>query len=116
MSERDEPVRGAGGCGCTAAGLFFLIVGLPILFVFSFSMSPCQNGPCNPNGVHEFRTVAAIVACLTAAVGVAIFALVRWWDRRQSPGGVARGRRRLELVLTVPVLVILAALVALIRG
>jgi len=110
----DTP-RGAGRCGCTAAGMFGLIVGLPLLFIFSWSMSPCPDGPCNPNGVREFQTVAAIVAGLTAAVGIGIFILVRWWDKRQPAGEVERGRKRLALFLTVPLIVAAAVMMALFR-
>ena len=84
MSELPErPGRWKGwGCGCLASAAFFGVVGLPLLFVFSFGMSPCEDGPCNPNGARDFNTVAAIVLVLAVALGVLVRILVR---RRKRP-------------------------------
>ena len=112
--EHTDAQRGAGGCGCAAAAAFLALVALPILLIFSFGLSPCEGGPCNPNGARNFRAAAAIFAAVAAAIGIGTWALVRWWDRRQAPDEIERGRKQLVLYLTVPLVAAAAAVTALV--
>lgn len=79
---------GSAGCGCAAAIAFLVVVGLPVLFVFSFGMSPCADGPCYPDGARNFRIVALVLVALAALVGALAWRLAVWWARRRA----ARGR------------------------
>ena len=98
MSEPKEERRSAGGkgCGCQAALAFVILVGLPVLFVSSFGMAPCQDGPCNPDGARDFRTVAAVLVLLAVLLGLGVWQMVEWGARRQPAGG-NRVRRLLEI-------------------
>ena len=71
------PRRRAGTCGCLAGVAVLVFVGLPLLFLYSFGLSPCEHGPCDPNGASRLGNVAIIVALLAAAVGLGVWALVR---------------------------------------
>ena len=98
MSEPKEERRSAGskGCGCQAAVAFIILVGLPVLFVSSFGMAPCQDGPCNPDGARDFRTVAVVLLALAVLLGLGVWRIVEWGARRQPAGG-NRVRRLLEI-------------------
>ena len=98
MTEPKEERRSAGGkgCGCQAALAFVILVGLPVLFVSSFGMAPCQDGPCNPDGARDFRTVAAVLVLLAVLLGLGVWQMVEWGARRQPAGG-NRVRRLLEI-------------------
>ena len=98
MRQPKEERRSAGGkgCGCQAAIAFIILVGLPVLFVSSFGMAPCQDGPCNPDGARDFRIVAAVLILLAVLLGLGVWQLVEWGARRQPAGG-NRVRRLLEI-------------------
>jgi len=98
MSEPKEERGSAGGkgCGCQAALAFMILVGLPVLFVSSFGMAPCQDGPCNPDGARDFRTVAIVLLALAVLLGLGVWQVVEWGARRQAAGG-NRVRRLLEI-------------------
>jgi len=98
MSEPKEERRSAGGkgCGCQAALAFMIMVGLPVLFISSFGMAPCQDGPCNPDGARDLRTVAVVLLVLAVLLGLGVWQIVEWGARRQSAGG-NRIRRLLEI-------------------
>lgn len=98
MSEPKEERRSAGGkgCGCQAAVAFIILVGLPVLFVSSFGLAACQDGPCNPGGARDFRTVAVVLLALAVLLGLGVWQIVEWGARRQPAGG-NRVRRLLEI-------------------
>ena len=98
MSEPKEERRSAGGkgCGCQAALAFMILIGLPVLFISSFGMAPCQDGPCNPDGTRDFRTVAVVLLVLAVLIGLGVWQMVDWAARRQPAGG-NRVRRQLEI-------------------
>lgn len=78
--------RGSGkGCGCAAAAGFLIAVGLPVLFAFSFGLSPCQDGPCNPNGGRDLMIAAAVMLVLALLIGLAVWRFMRWWRAPPSP-------------------------------
>ncbi len=115
MDEAGERRRitGSKGCGCLAAVAFLLIVGLPVLFIFSFGLSPCEDGPCSPNGARDLRQTAAVLLALALLLGAGIWQLTGWWARRQAARGID-GRRQLELASTALLLLVGAALLALV--
>jgi len=76
-NDEARPRRRAGTCGCLAAFAVLVFIGLPLLFLYSFGLSPCEHGPCDPNGASRLRNVAIIVALLAVAVGLGVWALVR---------------------------------------
>lgn len=81
--------RGLGsgkGCGFLAAVTFLMIVGLPVLFVLSFGMSPCQDGPCNPEGASDFGVAAGVLLLLAVLIGVGCWRLIaRSTSRSDAP-------------------------------
>ena len=99
MSEPGEGRRGGGGkgCGWQAAIAFLLLVGVPVLFISSFGMAPCQDGPCNPDGARDFRTVAAVLLALSVLLGLGVWRFVEWRTRR-SPERGAQVRRKSGIV------------------
>lgn len=114
MSERSEAPGGGKGCGCQAALGFIILVGLPLLFVYSFGLSPCEGGrPCDPNGMRNLLIVAAVVAGLAIAIWLGVWRLVDWWSRRQAARG-KDGRRQIELAAFALLLLAAAAMAALI--
>jgi hypothetical protein len=52
-------------CGCAASIGFLVGIGLPVLFVFSFGMSPCEHGPCDPDGARNFNVAAVTLIALS---------------------------------------------------
>ncbi|WP_299646167.1 hypothetical protein [Sphingomonas bacterium] len=74
------------GCGCGASLAFLILVGLPVLFVFSFGMSPCEDGPCNPDGARDFNVVAIALLCCAALLFVGVRQVVRWRKGRHQSG------------------------------
>jgi hypothetical protein len=69
--DRRRARRGIG-CGCLAALVALIVVGGPVLFVFSFGLSPCEDGPCSPNGARDLRVAALVVLALAALVGAGV--------------------------------------------
>jgi hypothetical protein len=59
---------------------FLALVGLPVLFVYSFGMSPCEDGPCNPSGARDFNIAAAVLLMLA----LLIFSVVVYLIRRRA--------------------------------
>ena len=109
-----ERARGSGkGCGCLAAAAVLTVIGLPLLFLFSWGLSPCEDGPCDPNGMRNLQIAAAVVAGLAAAAGLATWRLVDWWIERQAARG-RYGRRQIELAAIALVLLGAAAVLALV--
>ena len=98
MSEPKEERRSAGGkgCGCQAALAFMILVGLPLLFIASLGMAPCEGGPCNPDGARDFRMVAMVLLALAGLLGLGVWQMVERGARRQPDGG-NRVRRLLEI-------------------
>jgi hypothetical protein len=115
MDQRDPPPRTAGGkgCGCLAALTFLIVVGVPVLFMFSFGLSPCKDGPCDPDGARNLGAAAAILLALAALLGLAVWRLVNWRSARRAAPGESGGRG-LETAGTALLLVAAAAMVALI--
>ena len=107
-SDENRSPRHARGCGCQAAAAFLILVGLPVLVLFSFGLSPCADGPCDPNGARNLRIAAAAVAVGAALIGLSVWWAVGWWARRQA----ARGRPATvpKLLLAVPLLLAAALL------
>ena len=94
--EQPKAPAGSGVCGCLAAAGFLILVGLPVLLVLSFGLSPCQQGPCDPNGRRNLFIAGAVLLALAAVIGLATWRLVAWWLRRQAERG-RDGRRQLEI-------------------
>lgn len=69
----------AGACGCVAAMGVLVFIGLPLFFIYSFGLSPCQHGPCDPNGASRLTNVGVIVLILAVAAGLS----VRWLVKRR---------------------------------
>ena len=88
MDESGPRPRGGSdkGCGCQAALAVLILVGIPVLLVFSFGLAPCKDGPCDPNGGRNLAVAAAAVAALAALAGVSVGALLRWATRRGGEG------------------------------
>jgi hypothetical protein len=76
------PRRTGLGCGLGAALGFLVLIGSPVLFVYSFGMSPCEDGPCNPDGARDFTVVAVVLLICAAVVFAAVRHIVR--ARRRS--------------------------------
>ena len=71
------------GCGCGGSLAFLAVIGLPVLFVFSFGMSPCQDGPCSPNGARDFNIVALALLACAALIFTGLRQFARSRKRRQ---------------------------------
>jgi hypothetical protein len=84
------------------------VVGLPVLFVFSFGLSPCKDGPCDPDGGRNLQVAAAVLVALAALIGLGVWRLVA----RRAAGG-ERGRG-LELAGTLILLAAAAAVAGLV--
>lgn len=113
--ETPHPRTGAKACGCQAAFAFVVIVGLPLLFIYSFGTAPCADGPCDPHGARRLQGVAWILAACTVLVGLSVWQLVGWWSRRQAAHG-QDGRRQMALVGAGAGLLMLALFLFLIAG
>ena len=78
LNQTDQPGRlKAIGCGCAAAAAFLTGIGLPVLFVFSFGMSPCEDGPCDPHGARTFNIVALALLALALVIFGGVWRFVR---------------------------------------
>ena len=78
LNQTDEPKPGKGiGCGCAAAAGFLTVIGLPVLFVFSFGMSPCEDGPCDPDGARTFNIAVLVLLALALLIFVGVWRFVR---------------------------------------
>lgn len=73
------------GCGCLAGLAFLAVVALPVLFVFSFGMSPCEDGPCTPSGGRDLSIAAGVLLTLAMLIGLGVWRLVGWWKGRKVP-------------------------------
>jgi hypothetical protein len=65
------------GCGCAAAIGFLAGIGLPVLFVLSFGLSPCEHGPCDPDGANDFNVAAVVLLALALLVFLGVWQLMR---------------------------------------
>ena len=91
LNQTDEPSRSTGiGCGCAAATGFLIVIGLPVLFVFSFGMSPCEDGPCDPHGARTFNLAALALLAFALVIFGGVWRLVR---RRRGRGESAAADR-----------------------
>jgi len=117
MTSKDTPgsPAGAKACGCQAAFAFLVVVGLPLIFIYSFGTAPCAEGPCDPYGAKRLQNVAWIVAGLTLLVGLSAWRLASWWSLRQAAQG-KDGRRQLALAGAGAGLLLLALFAFLITG
>jgi hypothetical protein len=78
MDSEREVTRVKGvGCGCAAAIGFLALVGLPVMFVYSFGMSPCEDGPCNPDGARDFNMAATVLLTVALLIFVVVVRLLR---------------------------------------
>jgi uncharacterized membrane protein YbhN (UPF0104 family) len=102
----DPPKRGGGFCGVAAGLAFLLVVGLPVLFVASFANSPCQHGPCNPNGPQIVAVIEAVLLVLAAVAGLLVAFAVNQWDRSRESKGRPNGSRRLGVILLIVLLAV----------
>jgi hypothetical protein len=117
MDDRGVGARSAPGksCGCLAAAAFLVVVGLPVLVVFSFGLAPCEHGPCDPDGGSRLAIVAAVLVGLSVLVGAATWWAAGWWIRRQAARG-RDGRRQLQLAAVALLALAAVALAALIMS
>lgn len=110
MNDPPQPSRPDGGKGreFLAAIAFLVVAGLPVLFVFSFGLSPCKDGPCDPDGAYDLKIAAAVILVLAALVGLAAWRLAaRRSARRTASEGEGGG-----FGLAVGALLALAAVAA----
>lgn len=112
-SAQRERIGGSRGCGSIAALAVLVVIGLPVMFVFSFGLSPCPDGPCNPNGGRDLRNAGLAVLVLAALVGLGVWRLTGWWARRQAARGVDGGRQ-LEIALAAILLLAGAGVAAMV--
>lgn len=92
-STRRRPPGSGKGCGFLAAFAFLVVVALPVLFIFSFGMSPCEEGPCNPDGASDFTIAAGVMLVLAILTGLGTWRLVAWWRSRSAALHIGRETR-----------------------
>jgi membrane associated rhomboid family serine protease len=77
-----EPRGKAGFCGILAGLAFLLLIGLPYWLLNIFSLSPCRDGPCDPNGAARMTNIAIVMSILASIVGIGVWLLLRRAHRR----------------------------------
>lgn len=92
-STRRRPSGSGKCCGFLAAFAFLVVVALPVLFIFSFGMSPCEEGPCNPDGASDYTVVAGVMLVLAILTGMGTWHLVAWWESGSAASHTGRETR-----------------------
>ena len=82
--ETPAPRRRGGTCGCAAASVFLVLVGLPVLMLFAFGNAPCPEGPCDPDGARNLQIAFWTVIAAALGVWLGVRALVNWSNRRND--------------------------------
>jgi uncharacterized membrane protein YccC len=69
--------RSAAGCGCSTFFAVLLFIGLPLMLLYSFGLSPCRDGPCDPYGKTRLMNVAIGVLVAAVIAGLAVWQVMK---------------------------------------